>query len=94
VIAGTADRLLVEKDRVLVVDFKTARRPPETLGDVPLSTLRQMGAYAAALGAIYPGRRIEAALLYTHAPRLIALSPQVLAAHKPALSPAQESFAG
>jgi ATP-dependent helicase/nuclease subunit A len=94
VIAGTADRLLVEPDRVLVVDFKTARRPPETLADVPLATLRQMGAYAAALGAIYPERRIEAALLYTHAPRLIALPPAVLAAHKPVLSTAQESFAG
>ena len=53
-----------------------------------------MSAYAAALGAIYPGRRIEAALLYTHAPRLIAIPPEVLAAHKPTLSPAQESFAG
>jgi ATP-dependent helicase/nuclease subunit A len=94
VIAGTADRLLVEQDRVLVVDFKTARRPPESLDQVPLSTMRQMGAYAAALGVIYPGRRIEAALLYTHAPRLIALSSDVLAAHKPALSTAQESFPG
>jgi len=92
VIAGTIDRLLVEKERVLVVDFKTARRPPESLDQVPISTLRQMGAYAAALGTIYPGRRIEAALLYTHAPRLIALSPEILAAHKPALSTAQESF--
>ncbi|HTM95601.1 MAG TPA: UvrD-helicase domain-containing protein, partial [Croceibacterium sp.] len=94
VIAGTADRLLIEADRVLVIDFKTARRPPESLDQVPLSTLRQMGAYAAALGTIYPGRRIEAALLYTHAPRLIALPPEVLAAHKPALSTAQESFSG
>jgi ATP-dependent helicase/nuclease subunit A len=98
VIAGTADRLLVEKDRVLVVDFKTARRPPESLEQVPLSTLRQMGAYAAALGTIYPGRRIEAALLYTHAPRLIAVPAEVLAAHNPAknagLSTAQESFPG
>jgi ATP-dependent helicase/nuclease subunit A len=94
VIAGTVDRLLVEKDRVLVVDFKTARRPPESLGQVPLSTLRQMGAYAAALDAIYPGRRIEAALLYTHTPRLIALSPEALAASKPVLSTAQESFPG
>ena len=94
VIAGTADRLLVEQDRVLVVDFKTARRPPATLAEVPLATLRQMGAYAAALGAIYPGRRVEAALLYTHAPRLIALSADVLTAHKPVLSTTEESFPG
>lgn len=83
VIAGTADRLLVEPDRVLVADFKTARRPPTSLEEVPLSTLRQMAAYAAALGVIYPGRCIEAAVLYTQTPQLIVIPPELLAAHKP-----------
>ena len=94
VVAGTADRLLVGKDRVVVVDFKTAMRPPATLDDVPAATLRQMAAYVAALEAIYPGRRVEAGVLYTHAPRLIALPGDVLEAHKAALSAAQESYRG
>jgi ATP-dependent helicase/nuclease subunit A len=94
VIAGTADRLLVEDTRVLVADFKTARRPPATLDEVPRATLRQMAAYAAALERIYPGKRIEAAVLYTQAPRLIAIPPDVLEAHKPGFSAAEESFAG
>jgi len=94
VIAGTADRLLVEEDRVLVADFKTARRPPAALEEVPRATLRQMAAYAAALERIYPGRRIEAAVLYTQAPRLIAIPAGVLEAHKPGLSATEESFAG
>jgi ATP-dependent helicase/nuclease subunit A len=85
VVAGTADRVLVEKDRVLVVDYKTARRPPASLEEVPQATLRQMAAYAAALGAIYPGRRIEAALLYTAAPRLIAIPAEALAEVRRAL---------
>ncbi|MCB2067705.1 MAG: PD-(D/E)XK nuclease family protein, partial [Erythrobacter sp.] len=88
VIAGTIDRLLVLPDRVLVADFKTARRPPARLEDVPVSTLRQMGAYAAALAAIYPGRVVEAAVLYTQTPQLIAIPAPVLAASKPGLSPA------
>jgi ATP-dependent helicase/nuclease subunit A len=92
VIAGTADRLLVRPDRVLVADFKTARRPPSSLAGVPLSTLRQMAAYAAALAAIYPGRRIEAAVLYTQTPLLIALPAELLAAHKPGLMVSQESL--
>lgn len=92
VVAGTADRLLVEPHRVTVVDFKTARRPPRNLEQVPSSTLRQMAAYAAALAQIYPGREIAAAVLYTQAPRLIAIPAQVLAAQKSALSTAQESF--
>lgn len=93
VIAGTADRLLIETDRITVVDFKTARRPPASLDDVPESTLAQMAAYAAALEAIYPGRAVTAAVLYTQAPRLIAIPPAVIAARKGALSVASESFA-
>jgi ATP-dependent helicase/nuclease subunit A len=94
VVAGTADRLLVEKDRVLVVDFKTARRPPSGLAEVPRSTLRQMAAYAAALEAIYPGRRVEAAVLYTQTPLLVPIPGHVLAEWKAALSRPEESFAG
>jgi ATP-dependent helicase/nuclease subunit A len=94
VIAGIADRLLVEPDRVLVADFKTARRPPVALEQVPPSTVRQMAAYTAALAAIYPGRRIEAAVLYTQTPQLIPLPAELLAAHKPAFPPPQESLAG
>jgi ATP-dependent helicase/nuclease subunit A len=94
VVAGTADRLLVEKDRVLVVDFKTARRPPAGLADMPKSTLRQMAAYVAALEAIYPGRRVEAAVLYTQVPRLVPIPADVLAEGKAALSTSEESFPG
>ena len=92
VIAGTADRLLVEPDRVLVADFKTARRPPTSLEQVPVSTLRQMAAYAAALSAIYPGRTVEAAVLYTQTPQLIAIPAELLEAHKPAFAASEESF--
>ncbi len=92
VIAGTADRLLVEETRVLVADFKTARRPPASLEQVPTSTIRQMGAYAAALAVIFPGKAVEALVLYTQVPRLIAIPSDVLAANKPGLSDPQESF--
>lgn len=86
VVAGTIDRLVVEPTRVRVVDYKTARRPPQVLEQVPRGVLRQMGAYAAALEVTFPGRAIEVALLYTTAPRLITLPPEVLAAHKPDLA--------
>lgn len=93
VIAGTADRLLVEPDRITVVDFKTARRPPATLEQVPETTLLQMAAYAAALEAIYPGREIVCAVLYTQTPHLIAIPGTMLSARKGALSAKSESFA-
>lgn len=83
VITGVIDRLLVTPERVLVADFKTARRPPHSLAGMPQSTLRQMATYVAALEVIYPDRAIEAAVLYTQTPQIIALPPETIAAHKP-----------
>ena len=64
VIAGTADRLLVEPERVLVVDYKTGRAPSGA-ADIPRAHRLQMDAYRDALSVIFPGRTVEAALLYT-----------------------------
>jgi ATP-dependent helicase/nuclease subunit A len=89
VVAGTIDRLLVLPDRIRLVDFKTARRPPASLDEVPVAILRQMAAYAAALEATYPGRVVEAALLYTEVPMLLEIPAALLAAHKQALDLAQ-----
>ena len=85
VVAGTIDRLCLPADSsapIRVVDFKTARRPPETLDAVPAAYIRQMAAYACALEAVHPGRQIECALLYTHAPRLFVLPGEIMAPHK------------
>lgn len=85
VVAGTIDRLLIEPNAIRIVDFKTARRPPADVDEVPAAILRQMAAYVAALEATHPGRAIEAALLYTAIPRLIVLPSETLEAHKRAL---------
>ena len=60
---------------------------------MPVFHLRQMAAYAEALAVIFPGRAIEAALLYTAAPRLFDVPPALLAAHKPGLTAAEQSLA-
>jgi ATP-dependent helicase/nuclease subunit A len=72
VIAGTVDRLLVEANRVYVIDFKTGK-VPATGGDIPNAHRAQMAAYADALQVIFPGRSISASLLYTSGPKLIEL---------------------
>jgi ATP-dependent helicase/nuclease subunit A len=92
VVAGTVDRLVVTADAVRVIDFKTGRRAPASAQDVPPYHLRQMAAYAAALGVIFPGRRVEAALLYTAGPVLFALTDADLAAHKPGLMATEQSL--
>lgn len=72
VIAGTVDRIRVDKDRVSVIDFKTGRVPAND-ASIPTAHRAQMAAYADALSVIFPGRRISAALLYTAGPTLFEL---------------------
>lgn len=72
VIAGTLDRLLIQKDVISVIDFKTGRVPSNE-ANIPQSHRAQMGAYAEALRVIFPGRRVRATLLYTAGPSLIDL---------------------
>ncbi|MET4127669.1 double-strand break repair helicase AddA [Roseovarius sp. MBR-6] len=70
---GVIDRLVVAPDHILAVDFKTNAEVPESPEDTPEALLRQMGAYAHALALVYPGRRIETALLWTRTATLMRL---------------------
>ncbi|HKP34489.1 MAG TPA: PD-(D/E)XK nuclease family protein, partial [Sphingomicrobium sp.] len=70
VIAGTVDRLLVEDDRVSVIDFKTGKIPAGQ-ADIPSGHRAQMAAYVEALQVIFPGRQVSASLLYTAGAKLI-----------------------
>lgn len=83
VIAGTVDRLIVTDAQVTVVDYKTGRRVPGDEAGVPTYHKAQMAAYAAVLEGIFPGRTVQAALLYTSGPKLITLSAETLAAWRP-----------
>lgn len=62
---GHIDRLIVEENRVLVVDFKTNRKVPKT---VPKAYQKQLAAYKQALAATFPQAHIQTALLWTQAP--------------------------
>jgi ATP-dependent helicase/nuclease subunit A len=73
VVAGTVDRLCIGPDLVRVIDFKTGRKVPSGETEIPGAHRAQMQAYSAALAVIFPGRRIEASLLYTSGPKLITL---------------------
>ncbi len=91
VVAGTVDRLLVTETSVRVVDFKTGRQVPRSVDEAPTYHLRQMAAYVAALAVIFPGRAIEAALLYTGGPVLLPLPAALLERHKPSYRGAEQS---
>jgi ATP-dependent helicase/nuclease subunit A len=84
VIAGKVDRLVVTKGHIQLIDFKTGARVPADAEAVEPYYLRQMAAYVAALRVIFPGHEIEAALLYTHAAKLIVLPDAMLRGALPA----------
>lgn len=92
VISGTVDRLLITDEALWLIDYKTGRYVPSRAETAPRAHLRQMAAYAALLAAIFPGRAIRAGLLYTHGPKLISLSPALLAQHKPGLGMQQQEL--
>ena len=75
---GTVDRLIVEPDRVLAIDYKSNRVVPTAPEQVPDGILRQMAAYAHALAQIYPDRRIETAILWTSTATLMSLDPDIV----------------
>ena len=75
---GTIDRLVIEADRVCAIDFKTNSFVPEAAHETPEGLLRQMGAYASALEQIFPGRKIETAILWTRTATLMPLPHEVV----------------
>jgi ATP-dependent helicase/nuclease subunit A len=82
-IAGQVDRLVAHKERVLVIDYKTNRPPPADPNAVAPIYLKQMAAYRALLRAVYPGRAVHCALLWTDGPQLMALPDPLLDRHAP-----------
>ncbi len=70
---GIIDRLVIAENRVLAVDYKTHAAPPGRVQDVPEGILAQLGAYAHVLADLYPGRRVETAILWTETGRLMPL---------------------
>ncbi|MFA7307506.1 MAG: double-strand break repair helicase AddA [Hyphomicrobium sp.] len=77
-LSGQIDRLAVTDEEVLIVDYKTNRPPPSDVRFVAAAYLYQLAAYRLALGEIYPGRRVRAALLWTDGPRLMEVPEDVL----------------
>lgn len=80
VINGRVDRLVIRPGRVLVVDIKTDRPPPDDPADVDPAYLAQMAAYQNVLEAAWPDRPVECALLWTDGPKLMPLDRDALLA--------------
>jgi ATP-dependent helicase/nuclease subunit A len=82
-LSGQIDRVVVTRQRVLVVDFKTMRPVPDREDEVPAVYLRQLAMYRAALARIYRDRPVECALLWTDGPVFMPISPALLDGNSP-----------
>ena len=78
-ISGRVDRLAVTDERVLVVDFKTNRPAPTRLGGPDDPYVQQMALYWAVLRRLFPGRAVEAALVWTDGPKLMTVPEDLMA---------------
>ena len=76
-VSGRIDRLVITPERVLVVDYKTNRPAPDRIEDADPAYVLQLAVYVAVLRRLYPDRPVEAALVWTDGPRLMAV-PQAL----------------
>ncbi len=70
IISGQIDRLIVEPQRVVIVDFKTNRAAAANSEDVPEIYRRQLAAYRSLLKEIYPDKEIISLILWTNTSRL------------------------
>ena len=77
-IAGRIDRVVVEPHRVLIVDYKSDAAAPSEVGGVPPNYLAQVGLYAQIAGQLFPGKTIDAAILWTSLESLMILPPAKL----------------
>lgn len=78
-INGRIDRLVITPERILVVDYKTNRPAPDRIEDADPAYVVQMAVYVAVLRALYPDRPVEAALVWTDGPRLMAVPETLMA---------------
>ena len=65
VISGQIDRLVVLKNEVLVIDYKSNYHVPASLDKVPISYKKQLKTYQALLKNIFPDKIIKSYLLWT-----------------------------
>jgi ATP-dependent helicase/nuclease subunit A len=78
-IAGRIDRLVDTGDEILLVDFKSDANPPREPEGIPNAYLRQLALYALVASQLFPGRAVNAAILWTSLESLVKLTSAALA---------------
>ncbi len=72
-VRGIVDRLAIDNERVMVLDYKSDRPAPENADKAPEAYVLQLALYRSVLRKIFPGRSVICALLWTEKPQLMEL---------------------
>ena len=78
-IIGRVDRIVVNPDSVLLVDYKSDADPVMEPENIKPAYVQQLALYALVAGELFPGKHVEAAILWTSLESLVKLPPAVLA---------------
>lgn len=73
IVSGQIDRLIIEPERVVIVDFKTNRPAAATVEAVPPLYRRQLSAYRRLLQKIYPDKKVISLILWTNTATLMQI---------------------
>ena len=65
-ISAKVDRLVIQDDKVIIVDYKTNRPAAKDLSEVPPQYLNQLRTYKLLLSKIYPDKQVESYILWTN----------------------------
>jgi ATP-dependent helicase/nuclease subunit A len=79
ILRGRMDRIVVDAEGVLVIDYKSDANAPTDLAKVPSGYLTQLGLYALVASHLFPGRAVRAAILWTQLESLMILPQNNLA---------------
>ncbi|WHA41271.1 double-strand break repair helicase AddA [Agrobacterium larrymoorei] len=85
-VSGRIDRLAVEGDRVILVDYKTNRVPPEDERRIPFAHTAQLAIYREILKPLYPDKTFVCALVYTENASFMTLGEEALSQALAAIS--------
>jgi ATP-dependent helicase/nuclease subunit A len=80
-LTGKIDRLVVKGESILILDYKTNRPSPVDEQSVPEAYLYQLAAYRLGIAQIFPGKTVEAAILWTDGLRYMLLAQDRLDAY-------------
>jgi len=78
-IAGRLDRIVDTEESILLVDFKSDAQASLDPSAIRPAYVRQLGLYAFVARQLFPGRKVEAAILWTSLESLVKLPEAALA---------------